>query len=259
VPDQPLGGRRAVVTGGGRGIGAAIAENLASLGAEMHLLGRTEATLEEQVKRLNDQGYLADYRVLDVTCAAAVESCFSALTAVGDIDILVNNAGAAPSAPFHRMDSTSWRDTLAVNLDSVFYCCRAVIESMRKANFGRIVNIASTSALRGYAYVSAYSAAKHGVLGLTRSLALETAKLDITVNAVCPGFTETDLVDNAINTIQQATGLSAEQARRQLSDYNPQGRLITPEEVANSVAWLCSPGSEAITGQAIAVCGGEVM
>jgi len=257
VPDV-LGGQRAVITGGGRGIGAAVAQQLAALGSHVILLGRTAENLRQRVEALGNAGYHAEYHILDVTQPDEVKRCFADISAQGTIDILINNAGTAPSAPFHRLDETTWRDTLALNLDAVFFCCRGVIAGMRAANYGRIVNVASTSALKGYAYVSAYCAAKHGVLGLTRSLALETATLGITVNAVCPGFTETDLLGVAIEKIQQATGRDAASARQELRRFNPQGRLVTPEQVANSVCWLCCPGSDSITGQAIAVCGGEV-
>ncbi len=259
MPDLPLANKRAVITGGGKGIGAAIAQSLAGNGAHVILLGRTEKNLALQAGSIVHAGGYAEYHLLDVTQPEEVSRRFHQISASGKIHILINNAGAAPSAPFHRLDASSWRETMALNLDAVFFCTRAAIDDMREMKYGRIVNIASTSALKGYAYVSAYSAAKHGVLGLTRSLALETAGMDITVNAVCPGFTETDLVLSAIDNIQKTTGRSAEQARQELCQHNPQGRLITPQEVANSVSWLCCPGSESITGQAIAVCGGEIM
>ncbi|MEX0827518.1 MAG: SDR family oxidoreductase, partial [Haliea sp.] len=179
--------------------------------------------------------------------------------AFGPIDILVNNAGQAYTAPLHKTDDEHWLQMLAVNLNGVFYCCREVLTDMRKAGEGRIVNIASTAALKGYAYVAAYSAAKHGVVGLTRSLALETAARNITVNAVCPGFTDTELVQNSIKNIMEKTGRSEAEARAELTQGNPQGRLIQPEEVAHAVRLLCLPGAEALTGQAIAVAGGEAM
>jgi anthraniloyl-CoA monooxygenase len=157
------------------------------------------------------------------------------------------------------MDIELWRRMLAVNLDGVFNCTRAVYAMMRTRGWGRIVNVASTAAVKGYAYVSAYCAAKHGVLGLTRSLALEAARSGVTVNAVCPGYTDTDIVRQAVKNIAQKTGRSADEALMELTSGNPQGRLIDPSEVADAVVWLCRPEAAAITGQAIAVAGGEVM
>lgn len=178
---------------------------------------------------------------------------------IGPVDILVNNAGQAASAPFGRTDVTLWRHMLAANLDGVFYCTQAALPGMLGAGWGRIVNIASTAGLRGYGYVSAYCAAKHGVIGLTRALALELATKNITVNAVCPGFTETGMLTATIDNIVAKTGRTPDQARAELASLNPQKRLVQPSEVANAVAWLCLPGSESITGQAITVAGGEVM
>lgn len=177
----------------------------------------------------------------------------------GPIDILVNNAGQALSAPLHKMDDSQWNTMLTVNLTGTYNGMRLVLPSMLERDFGRIVNIASTAGLKGYPYVSAYSAAKHGVIGLTRSVALEVASLNITVNAICPGYANTDIVRETIGNIQAKTGRSESEARAALVANNPQRRLIRCEEVANTVAWLCLPGSESITGQSIAVAGGEVM
>jgi NAD(P)-dependent dehydrogenase (short-subunit alcohol dehydrogenase family) len=178
---------------------------------------------------------------------------------MGRVDILVNNAGQAGSAPFGKTDHELWRRMMSVNLDGTYYCMQAVLPGMREAGWGRIVNIASTAGLVGYRYVSAYCAAKHAVVGLTRSVALEVATSGITVNAVCPGYTETDMASDAIAKIAERTKRTREEARSELEAHNPQHRLVRPEEVANAVAWLCLPGSEAITGQTIAVAGGEVM
>jgi len=247
--------KHAVVTGGGTGIGAAIAAALAADGARVTVMGRRLAPLETTAATLKE----ARCRPCDVTDADNVEVAFQQARAeLGPIEILVNNAGAAQTAPFHKMDIEHWRRMLSVNLDGVFNCTRAVYEQMRTRGWGRIVTVASTAAVKGYAYVSAYCAAKHGVLGLTRSLALEAAKSGVTVNAVCPGYTDTDIVRDAVKNIVDKTGRSEDEALAQLTHNNPQGRLIQPAEVADAVVWLCRPESASITGQAIVVAGGEV-
>jgi len=172
---------------------------------------------------------------------------------------MINNAGQAYSAPIRRIADSDWRRMISVNLDGTFYGCRAVAQEMVAAGWGRIVNVASAAGLVGYKYVSAYSAAKHGVIGLTRSLALELAASGVTVNAVCPGYTDTDMAHDAIDNIVSKTGRTPEEARAELVALNPQRRMVEPEEVANAVMWLVLPGSEAITGQSIAIAGGEVM
>jgi NAD(P)-dependent dehydrogenase (short-subunit alcohol dehydrogenase family) len=173
--------------------------------------------------------------------------------------VLVNNAGAAESAPFSRTDVDLLERMLAVNVKGAFLCTQAVLPAMLAAKYGRIVNIASTAGLTGYAYVSAYVAAKHALVGFTRALALETAKSGVTVNAVCPGFTDTDLVARSVQTIAAKTGRSPDEARAELAKTNPMGRLVTPQEVAAAVGFLCLPDAAAVTGQAIVVAGGEVM
>ena len=248
--------KHVVVTGASKGIGAAIVDALAAEGAKITLMGRSLAGLEQKAKGLA----LAQCVAVDVMDPEAVSAGFAkAREGFGAIDVLINNAGQAATAPFHKMDHGTWRQMMGVNLDSVFFCCQEAIADMRPAKAGRIINIASTAALKGYGYVSAYVAAKHGVLGLTRALALETAQHGITVNAVCPGYTETELVRDSIKTIMDKTGRSEDEARAELAKSNPQGRLIQPEEVADTVLWLCQANSASITGQAIAVAGGEVM
>jgi NAD(P)-dependent dehydrogenase (short-subunit alcohol dehydrogenase family) len=253
-------GLHALVTGAGSGIGAAIAEALASAGARVSLAGRRAEPLREVAARL-PEGASLTLDGFDVTDAEAIaRGMEKAREAFGPIAILVNNAGAAPSAPFRKTDAAMWAHVLATDLTSVYLVTQAVladVESFGAA--GRIVNVASTAGLTGYAYVSAYCAAKHGVIGLTRSLALELARTGVTVNAVCPGFTETPLIDEAVEKIVTKTGRTREAAIAQLSASNPQGRLVTPQQVADCVAWLVSPGASAINGQAIAVAGGEVM
>jgi NAD(P)-dependent dehydrogenase (short-subunit alcohol dehydrogenase family) len=242
------------VTGGGRGIGAAIARALAQHGATLTLMGRDHARLESRARELAAQAV-----TVDITAADSVAVAFArATTAAGPVHILVNNAGAAVSAPFIRTDFDLWKQMLEVNLTGTYLCCKQVLPRMLDGGFGRVVNIASTAGLTGYPYVTAYCAAKHGVVGLTRALALETARRNVTVNAVCPGYTETDLLGDAIANIVRTTGKSEDEARGALLSRNPQRRLVQPEEVANAALWLCLPGAEAITGQAIAVAGGEL-
>jgi NAD(P)-dependent dehydrogenase (short-subunit alcohol dehydrogenase family) len=183
-----------------------------------------------------------------------------ARAAFGPVSILVNNAGEAPSASFERTDAELWARVLAVDLTSVYNVTHAALPDLKGHGSGaRLINIASTAGLTGYAYVSAYCAAKHGVVGLTRALALELARSGVTANAVCPGFTETPLIDRAVETIVAKSGRSADAARAELAKANPQGRLVTPDEVADAVLWLASPAATSINGQAIAVAGGEVM
>jgi NAD(P)-dependent dehydrogenase (short-subunit alcohol dehydrogenase family) len=257
--NQALAGKHALVTGGGRGIGAAVACALLERGARVTLLGRNAASLAETRDALCEDGEI-DFVVADVANRGAVEAAFDqAASRSGKISILVNNAGQAASAPFLKTDEASWEQMLAVNLTGTFHCTQVALPGMLENGWGRIVNVASTAGLIGYGYVSAYCAAKHGVIGLTRALALELAAKGVTVNAVCPGYTETDIVRDAIANIVAKTERSEAQARGELAARNPQGRLVQPEEVANAVVWLCLPESQSMNGQALAVAGGEVM
>lgn len=253
--------RHAFVTGAGSGIGKAIALALAAEGHSVSLAGRRAGPLEtvrDEIRAAGGEAFVHDG--FDVTDAAAVERGISAaIAAAGDIAVLVNCAGEAPSAPFEKTDFALWQRVLSINLTGVYIVTQAALPSVRRAGKGRVVNVASTAGLTGYAYVSAYCASKHGVIGLTRALALELARTDVTVNAVCPGFTDTPLIDNALDTISEKTGRSREEARASLARSNPQGRLVSPAEVAHTVSWLVSEGASAITGQAIAVAGGEIL
>jgi len=244
----------ALVTGGGRGIGREIAATLARAGVTVTVLGRNRATLDDVVA-----GGAAHFMaVADVADQAAVDVAIAEASARQPIDILIANAGAAESAPFGKSDAALFQRMMDVNFMGVVHTMQAALPSMRDRPYGRIVAVASTAGLKGYAYVSAYSAAKHAVVGLVRSLALELASTRVTVNAVCPGFTDTDLLAGSIDNIMKKTGRSHQQAVAELAKHNPQGRLITPAEVADTVLWLCGEGAGAITGQAIAVAGGEI-
>ncbi|HYK54531.1 MAG TPA: SDR family NAD(P)-dependent oxidoreductase [Candidatus Eremiobacteraceae bacterium] len=252
---QALAGRHAFVTGGGGGIGSAAAIALAGHGANVTLAGRDRGRLDRASAAIGAAAVVS----IDVRDEASVKQAFAtARERFGDIDILVNAAGYAHSAPARTTSLDQWREAIDVNLTGVFLCSREALGPMLDARFGRIVNVASTAALRGYRYVAAYCAAKHGVIGFTRALALETAASNVTVNAVCPGYTQTPMLDETLANIVGKTGRSAAQARDALLKETPRGSFVQPAEVAEAVAWLCLPGAEAVTGQAIAVDGGEL-
>ncbi len=258
MPDLALAGRHALITGGGTGIGAAIAHALAHAGAAVSIAGRRAAPLEETARRLPR----AKAIVADVTSEADTAAMVAAARAAhGPLDILIANAGAAESAPAGKLDLAHWQRMIDVNLTGAFLSVKAALADITRGDAGgprRIVFIASTAGLKGYAYVAAYCAAKHGVVGLARALAVELAPRGVTVNAVCPGYTETPLLDASLANIADKTGRSRAEAAADLERLNPQGRFVKPEEVAETVLWLCTPGAQAINGQAISVSGGEV-
>lgn len=248
-----LEGRHALVTGGGSGIGAAVAAALTARGAVVTVLGRTESRLAETVAA----GKAGAYAVADVTQPKQLEAAIARLAS--PVDILVNNAGAAESAPFARTDRALWDRMIGLNLGAVYETTRLVLPGMAERGWGRVISIASIAGLTGFPYVAAYCAAKHGVIGLTRALAREFATKGVTVNAVCPGYTDTDLVQGAVARIEGKTGRSPDEIRAELIRGNPQGRLIRPEEVAAAVAWLAGPEAASVNGIALPVAGGEVM
>jgi len=259
--ERPLEGRHAVVTGGSGGIGRAIADTLARLGADLTIMGRRTSVLEAHAATLATRhGVQVASVLLDVSLQDSVDAAFRvASERLGHPAILVNNAGIAKAAPFSTTDPGLWQEVIGVDLTGAYLCIRQSLRGMVKSGFGRIVNIASTAGLTGYPYVSAYCAAKHGLIGLTRALSREVARTAVTVNAVCPGYTDTAIVENAVGNISAKTGRTREEALAELLAHNPQGRLIQPGEVAEAVGWLCLPSSSSITGQSILVAGGELM
>jgi NAD(P)-dependent dehydrogenase (short-subunit alcohol dehydrogenase family) len=252
-----LDGKHALITGGGSGIGAAIARTLAHAGAAVSMAGRRAGPLEEVAAQLPR----AKAIVADVTSEADCSAMVAAARAAhGPIDILIANAGVAASAPAAKIDLAHWQRMIDVNLTGAFLSVKAALPDITRggAQASRIVFIASTAGLKGYAYVAAYCAAKHGLVGLARALAVELAPRGVTVNAVCPGFTQTPLLEASLANIAAKTGRSRAEAEVDLKRLNPQGRFILPQEVADTVLWLCTPAAQSITGQAISVSGGEV-
>ena len=257
MQSNSLTGRHALVTGAARGIGAEIARTLAAEGAALTLLGRDREALQRVADSLAGSGH--GVVAADVADPQAVQAAFAqAREARGPVAVLVNNAGAAESAPFLKTSVELWQRMLSVNLTGSFLCAQAALPDMLDAGWGRIVNIASTAGQKGYAYVAAYTAAKHGVIGLTRSLALEVARKGITVNAVCPGYTDTDILRASVANVVGKTGRSEADAFAEFSSVNPQRRIVQPAEVADAVRWLCGAGAASVTGQSISVSGGEV-
>jgi 3-hydroxybutyrate dehydrogenase len=255
-----LAGSVAFITGGGRGIGRAIAQRFARAGAKVVVAARSRDQVESVAREVQQEGGSAHFAICDVISAESVRAAVdAAVERFGPVDILVNNAGYVEGAPLVRLDETLWHRTLAVNLTGPYLCTRVVLPGMIERRRGRIINIASIAARKGMAYTSAYCAAKHGVLGFTRAVALEVAHKGITVNAICPGWVDTEMAGAAIQRIVEKTGRDTEKARRTLEEMNPMRRFVQPEEVAAVALFLASDEASAITGQAYNIDGGEVM
>lgn len=246
-----LAGKRVLITGGGSGVGANMALAFAKTGAEVIIAGRRMKALEQVAAQHSAIRGIA----ADVTQEASIQALFAQ---AGAIDIVIANAGVAESAPLAKTSLATWQAILAVNLTGVFLTLREGLRQMQERHWGRLIVVASTAGLKGYAYVAPYAAAKHGTMGLVRSLALEVATQGITVNALCPGFLNTEMTERSLTNIMQKTGRSREAALAVLASTNPQQRLIQPAEVTHAALWLCAAGSEGINGQAITIAGGEI-
>ena len=256
----PLVGRNAVITGGGRGIGAAVTRSLAEAGATVLACSRNEAAATELIAQLNVRGDRACSVACDVTDPQSVAAMAAyAADKLGHIDILVNNAGRAHSAPLHHQTLEEWNRLFAVNATGTFLCTQAFAPAMAKEGWGRVVNIASLAARKGMRYVSAYAATKHAVLGFTRCIAAEMAERGVTVNAICPGYVDTDMTTQTVERIISKTGLSREEALASILQTTPQRRLIDPDEIAFIATMLCGEGARGINGQAIGIDGGEFL
>ena len=248
-----LVGQHAIVTGGGTGLGAAIALALSDAGAMVTICGRRSEPLQKTAEQ-SENIYTS---VADISSETDVTRLFAEATERATVTIVVANAGLSMASGISDTTLEQWQQMIDVNLTGAFLTAREATRVMNPLKPGRIIFIASTAGQKGYPFVTGYCASKHGVIGLTRSLAMETARSKLTVNAICPGYSETDMLDQAVNNIMQASGRSAEQSRQRLSRTNPQGRFVQPDEVADAVLWLCRPQSSAITGQAVSVSGGE--
>jgi NAD(P)-dependent dehydrogenase (short-subunit alcohol dehydrogenase family) len=257
---QELAGKTVLVTGGGRGIGRAIALAFARCGSAVALTGRSRTPLEGVAHEIQSLGGRSLPLTCDVTRKEEIEVAQKSIhNEFGPVQILVNNAGMAPAAPFLDMPDQLWEDVLKVNLTGTYYCCKLFLPEMVAAKWGRVINIASTVAKVGYSHTAAYTASKHAVLGLTRVLALEMARYGVTVNAICPGYVETEMTLNNARLLAEKTGKKVEEALGLFAGSSPQKRLIAPQEVAELALMLASKSADGITGQAINVDGGAVM
>jgi 3-hydroxybutyrate dehydrogenase len=254
-PRMELRGKVALVTGGGRGIGAAVARRLAAAGLQVAICGRTEGEIEEVAASVGGVAVCADLGDRSSTDAMLAKVASKS----GRIDVLVNNAGVAASAPLGRTRDETWDQVMEVNATAAFRITRALVPAMVEAGWGRIINIASNAGVSGYGYTVAYCAAKHAMVGMTRALAVDLARTGVTVNAICPGWVETRMAEDAVQRISDKTGRTPEEARSALAEMSPQGRIIAPEEVAHLVATLCADEARGVNGQAIVIDGGQVL